>query len=132
MISREEAIKELEFRRQITGGRFGEALDMAITALKLNPQAAREAIDELIKAAQSHPPTEQWIPCSERLPKETDWYPVTIQYGNEEPYIGISEYYTGEGKFYVCGKAGWYCDGYPVDDCITAWKERPEPYKGVE
>ena len=33
MISREEAIKELEFRRQITGGRFGEALDMAIEAL---------------------------------------------------------------------------------------------------
>ena len=33
MISREEAIKELEFRSQITSGVFHEALDMAIEAL---------------------------------------------------------------------------------------------------
>ena len=34
MISREEAIKELEFRSQITSGVFHEALDMAIEALE--------------------------------------------------------------------------------------------------
>lgn len=39
MISREEAIKELEFRSQITSGVFHEALDMAIEALeRLIPQ----------------------------------------------------------------------------------------------
>ena len=95
----------------------------------------RCAFDCLIRnvvEALSQPPADQWIPCSERSPVETNWYPVTIKYKDEEPYIGTAEYYNGEDNFYVCGEAGWYHDGFPCDDCITAWMERPEPYKGVE
>ena len=52
--------------------------------------------------------------------------------GYEKVYSIVAEYYNGEDNFYMCGEAGWYHDGFPCDDCITAWKERPEPYKGVE
>ena len=73
-----------------------------------------------------------WIPCSERLPEETGCYRVTYQYKDEKPRIGFCDYYIGEGEFYVCGKAGWYSEGYTADDCVTAWMERPEPYKKDE
>lgn len=116
-----------------------EAIEREFDGVCVYDVSPSQAVSDFIEIVDRQPPADvpdtnvgEWIPCSERLPKETDWYPVTIQYGDEEPYIGISEYYTGEGEFYVCGKAGWYCDGYPVDDCITAWKERPEPYKEGE
>lgn len=110
-------------------------LKAAAARLLYNSNRNTSDYDLLIDFIDSHfdnQPQGDWIPCSERLPVETNWYSVTIKYKDEEPYIGTAEYYNGEDNFYVCGEAGWYHDGFPCDDCITAWKERPEPYKGVE
>ena len=66
-MTREEAIAVLENERPACGekviyseGEKCEAYDMAIEALRLNPDAAREFIDEVIKTAQQERPKGRW------------------------------------------------------------------------
>lgn len=84
MISKEETIKEIEYL--ISDGvvlenivvelpqKSIEALNMAITALKFNPQAAREAIDEIINTVHSQPerPKGRWECEWDAMMGETD------------------------------------------------------------
>jgi hypothetical protein len=80
-----------------------------------------------------------WIPCSERLPEESDWYLVVLQ----EPdtgFIGIpyiAEYLLGEQTDYTTHE-GWIikdctdfedaCEYYKNLLCV-AWQPLPKPYK---
>ena len=62
----------------------------------------------------------QWIPCSERLPEEANYYEVTVSYDG----LVFTSY-----SFYSMAESCW-CT---YQNHITAWRERlPEPYKGVE
>ena len=67
-----------------------------------------------------------WIPCSERLPKETNDYLVT-QYNKN----AIDEYCDGykvETLFF--DENGWWDDtDYYCGWEIIAWQSLPEPYK---
>ncbi len=86
-----------------------------------------------------------WIPCSERLPENTE--PVNITWVNRKPasyYADIKDKpYTGTGIYYN-GKWWWYsvtCQDYldeygksPGDDMdeaieVLAWMPLPEPYQ---
>lgn len=86
-----------------------------------------------------------WIPCSERLPENTE--PVNITWVNRKPasyYANIKDKpYTGTG-IYCNGKWWWYsatCQDYldeygksPGDDMdeaigVLAWMPLPEPYQ---
>ena len=82
----------------------------------------------------------QWIPCSERLPEERDWYlgifkePDT---GWINPIPFICDYLLGT-KTKATTKEGWilkghtdreeYIDYYFNLECV-AWMPLPEPYK---
>ena len=69
------------------------------------------------------PSAQQWIPCSERLPKRKDetqmrgYYLTTNAYGS----VGLTKY-EFEG-----GGLGYAWDSYIR---IVAWMPLPEPYKG--
>lgn len=88
-------------------------------------------------------PEQRWIPCSERLPEERDWYlgifkePDT---GWINPIPFICDYLLGT-KTKATTKEGWilkghtdreeYIDYYFNLECV-AWMPLPEPYKGGE
>lgn len=90
-------------------------------------------------------PKKGWIPCSKRLPENTE--PVNITWVNHKPvsyYADIKDQpYTGTG-IYCNGKWWWYsvtCQDYldeygksPGDDMdeaieVLAWMPLPEPYQ---
>ena len=65
-------------------------------------------------------PERKWIPVSERLPEEPNYYEVTIEYDNKQR-TETSYYSTKEGRWST------------YTNYVTAWRERlPEPYKAGE
>lgn len=85
------------------------------------------------------PSAQQWIPCSERLPKEdsltgrgnqfSDIVLVTcVHHANDnEHFIDMAQIVNGEWRFIRDTN-----ECYSLSDCceIIAWMERPEPYEG--
>ena len=103
---------------------------------------------DAVSILENLPSAQQWIPCSERLPKECE--EVLITWTNTNPasyYADIKGVpFTGCG-LYCKGRWYWYsatCKDYlqdygcsiadEVDDGIkiTAWMPLPEPYKEEE
>lgn len=68
--------------------------------------------------------TQQWIPCSERLPKDDDWQIVTIL--DER---GDTPYRYSDFGWYLNRAECWIIDAEQRTDVI-AWKPLPSPYKG--
>ena len=70
------------------------------------------------------PSTQQWIPCSERLPEKDGYYLATCDgeiCGEDQPFTGLAEY---ENRKWVDDE-----DDY---QCVLAWMPLPEPWKGEE
>jgi len=65
-------------------------------------------------------PTQEWIPCSDRLPEEKVEVLVTTEWGN----ITIAERYSANDYFINDGAAN------ADEDEITAWMPLPLPWKG--
>ena len=67
-----------------------------------------------------------WIPVSERLPEEKE-SPITNDYYTYEvtyiSRIGI------DIRYYSFGGGHWWHGCACMDGYVTAWRERPEPYK---
>lgn len=102
-----------------------EALDMAIEALrdiwgKANHVVAEIKVDtdEIMERLEQewYKPNE-WIPCSERLPKEYAQYLVCFE--------------DGECYVYWLDDSDW-ARGLIEKENIIAWMELPEPYKEIE
>jgi len=101
-----------------------------------------------VKELPSITPSRQWIPVSEKLPKDT--YPVNITWVNHDPesyYANIKDKpFTATGC-YCDGKWYWYsvtcqdyldeyryCDVDSMDEAIEviAWMPLPKPYEPKE
>lgn len=66
----------------------------------------------------------EWIPCSERLPSESDYYLVTIIDDTGRKTLGCI-WFAHEGDYY--GESEWReLDDF---DDVIAWMPLPEPYK---
>ena len=118
--------------------------ELYIRSPKINNDIVYDmAIDQAHDALVNLPSA--WIPCSERLPENTE--PVNITWVNRKPvsyYADIKDKpYTGTG-IYCNGKWWWYsvtCQDYldeygksPGDDMdeaieVLAWMPLPEPYQ---
>lgn len=86
-----------------------------------------KAIVEIFKACVDNEPTinaePQWIPCSERLPKESGKYLITVLDGvgkrtTTAPYHPQSKSWTLTGRM-----AYWK---------VIAWMSMPEPWGGEQ
>ena len=93
-------------------------------------------------------PQGEWIPCSERLPK--DIRPVLVTWKNTDPasyyqYI-VGKHFIGTAHYHR-GKWYWYssvtedllaeygkCDSEEFDEAIeaVAWMPLPKPWKGAD
>lgn len=81
----------------------------------------------------------EWIPVSERLPKEDGCYLVTAELVVDKPRVEISSfaknlYSVDEYEFFnKKGKSGWYNYdddyGYWENEEVIAWMPLPESYK---
>lgn len=67
-----------------------------------------------------------WIPTADRLPEERinpitkDFYPYQCTFKNGDVY---------DVRFYQFGQGHWWHGLEIYDGHVTAWRERPEPYK---
>lgn len=74
----------------------------------------------IIGIIDRQPKVSDWIPVSERLPEEPNYYEVTVDFGSKQ---------ITEVVFYSICESRW--GAYNND--ITAWRERlQEPYKAGE
>ena len=100
------------------------------------------------KCLNALPSAQQWIPCSERLPKECEEVLITWVNANPAsynayikgiPFTGCGLHCKGRWFWYSATCRDYlqeygYSQGDEVDDGIkiTAWMPLPEPYKEVE
>lgn len=97
------------------------AVNMELDKLYLLGKAAAydEALEVIKKLNKLNKPKQKWIPCNERLPEESNFYEVTVDFGSG-PVTDTTYYNTQIGK--------WCTTNY-----IMAWRERlSEPYKVSE
>ena len=73
-----------------------------------------QAMDALFDMLNS---SQQWIPCSERLPTTKDDYIITVK----DKSLTWTDYVEWSADYH------WW--GYD-DDMVIAWMPLPEPYKG--
>ncbi len=82
------------------------------------PQCQREEFEKAINAIPSADRPQEWIPCSERLPKKNDYY--LIQITNRD----------GSGLHMM---VAWYQnDHFFTDGIAVAWMPLPKPWKGTD
>lgn len=102
---------------------------------------AIKIVNQLAEEYKDVPDTNvgKWIPVSEKLPEERDWYLAVFK----DPYNGfiglpyIADYLLGKHTAYTT-KEGWIikdctngkdsCEYFKELECV-AWQPLPEPYK---
>ena len=94
----------------------------------------RKYYDFVIETINSQPPADvpdtkdgEWIPCSERLPKESDYYMACI-YDSEVDGYDFRKTWFAHVDDYDMEESEWR-ELYDYET-VTAWKPLPEPYKG--
>ena len=81
---------------------------------RLMKTATKDEILRMIEDIPSAQPEQRWIPCSERLPEDSNFYIVT----RKDFLVGFIWYSVFHG---------WEWDG---QNNIIAWMTLPEPYEG--
>ena len=90
-----------------------------IDADALNPMRCPRSIAEMRKWIDEQPTISQWIPVSERLPKEYEDVLVTLVCNENGGYICVAiDCIAYDGK--------WFAH---YNDSVVAWMPLPEPYK---
>ena len=112
--------------------KFKRAFGIYATELWAMPE------EEFLAWLNAEAKTEDWIPCSERLPKSNGAYFVTEQFSNVfPPDVDVLCFATDLSKVkrYVFekGESGFYRYddewGYVKVNNVTAWREKIEPYR---
>jgi len=94
----------------------------------LEPSGEFYARREDIRAMPTIKPELRWIPCSERLPEDSQFVLMTIrrmdEHYNHEPFISVG-YITWNQSLWWCAHDG---DCEPNNVRVDAWMPLPEPY----
>ena len=81
---------------------------------------------------KNYPQESHWIPCSERLPEDSQFVLMTIrrmgEHYNHEPFISVG--------YISWNQSAWWCahdgDCKSHDVRVDAWMPLPEPWRGEE
>lgn len=85
-----------------------------------------------IKTIEEQPRVGEWIPCSERLPDNTehDWVLAQVQEDNGFMWIpNVMEYRQSKDDWYLEG-TGWLKDVYSEAFKVIAWMPLPPAFEG--
>lgn len=114
-MTREEAIRTLQGIREEAG-----ASEDAVCYVGSDEDI--KALDMAIEALQAEPKTEEWIPCSERLPNNKTYVLTTIQVSGRQPHVRSGFYH--DGFFHNDNGDTWRATDRP----LKAWMPLPKPY----
>lgn len=92
-------------------------IDRAIEILNPEHRENYDGMDEVNEACRMGMETlerPRWIPCSERLPENEEWYLTVVKPGNASAFVNIYKFF-----------AGTFDSFFP----ITHWMPLPEPPK---
>lgn len=110
-----------------------KSLSVTVTGLRAGKGILNEFMNEYRKSVIrtiDEQPSKQfdngWIPVNERLPDE-NISPITQDYYYYECTFTTDR--VTEVRPYKFGGGHWWHGGGCLDGYITAWRERPEPYK---
>ena len=85
----------------------------------------RQVMADIVTPIIASQPTienkQNWTPCSEKMPKESDDYIVSGKWSSGKVAVGDCEFNKDDGYF----RTQWNFD-------VLAWMPFPEPYKEVE
>ena len=108
--------------------KLGEAMEKKTGRKTAVTKALYDAAVMIEELSAKLSASNEWIPCSERLPEHPendDYYLVTIQC---EHYDGWDDYVTGFAEW---TKGGWdELSCYIGQIKVVAWRPLPEPYRG--
>ena len=128
-------LDEIDGRKEQTMSMISELVEELIDNADLH---TKELHDLMYRAAntiemlseKARKPKQEWIPCSERLPNENDYYLVTLENG----VVKILGYSTTQrttypkGFYYVKDGFSWR----PVYHPVVAWMPLPKPWEGAD
>ncbi len=106
-ISRSALIKQIEIDSDGSPGWYGDTWQFMKTIAKM-------------------PSTDNWIPCSERLPEHDGDVIMT----NTKGQVKVG--YHSEGRWWFIKDDGYMTGVNDDANIIIAWMPLPEPYKGGE
>ena len=112
LIKREDAIEAMEQKYQ-------DILRIFKRKVKVGEKAIVSDMIGCIKSLPSADRPQEWIPCSERLPKDNREVLISLEWG-----IDIGTYERGEWR------SEWI--NHYDDDNVLAWMPLPEPMKGAD
>ena len=121
MIDKQQALEIID-KRDFFNDRAGRELwnDKPKEIQDEDIRNAHEEYEQLKEYVLNQPKVGEWIPCSEKLPKE-----------HEIVLVAYLEYYKQLFNLaYIseCGTWLWYFNGTNVRNEIIAWQPLPEPY----
>ena len=79
---------------------------------------ANMVLSDVQKMIEEQEKVGEWIPCSERLPEETDYYLVTVKGA------------TKSTELYFSCQTGLWSDELENTYHVIAWQELPQAYEG--
>lgn len=87
-------------------------------------------INDLVEHIDLMPTAREWIPCSERTPKEEDEYICTMEDGQ----VQECGFVPRSVNYKMTGWSTCEADGFKLlrDEEILAWMPLPEPYEDSE
>lgn len=91
---------------------------------------SKECYYEIRNAILAMPEQEpKWIPCSDRLPKESGEYLVSVidDSGEDDDYEAVDVAWFAHKKDYYIEDSEWRRLG--IDETVIAWMPKPAPYK---
>lgn len=100
-----------------------QAIDRLVKHLEYGwSEPTVEAIDMGIHALKAS----QWIPCSKRLPEESDYYMACIYSEEVDEYDFRKTWFAHEDDYY--GDESEWRELYDFEK-VVAWMPLPEPYR---
>lgn len=92
-------------------------------------QLIKEAIEMAIKALEQNtvPPTQSWIPVSERLPTKEEYIANNGLFIVTDGNRTYAEYFDVYNSMRYFGEPTM--NGFRADLCVLAWQPLPEPYE---
>lgn len=96
----------------------------------LRPKVVKQIkclIYDLVKIINTQPKVDDWIPCSKKLPDESDYYMACI-YNRDVDDFDFRKTWFAHVDDYDMEESEWR-ELYDFET-VTAWQPLPEPYRG--